>query len=159
MTTPVRWPDTFGYTIFCDDIRQEKSNKRIFIGVYQGRMIVFGSPPINFVKLAVAIYLYEKPGETEPIEIVVTVPGLDDPFFRAVIPAEARKAIAPPTPEEGVDIEDARIGIQFDASLSPVPLAKDGFIKVRAIRGDKEFRLGALQVQFAPPDQAQDSQG
>src|SRR5215208_1177303 len=126
MTTLVRAPDTYGYTVFCDDIRQENNNKRIYIGVYQGVMNVFNPPPTNLFKLSLAVHYYEKPGEIEPVEIVITVPGLDQPAFRAVVPAEARAAVKPPQLEEGIDPDDARIGIIFDLNLSPVPLKTEG---------------------------------
>src|SRR4051794_25107175 len=119
MITPVPAPDTYGYTIFCDDIREEGNKKRIYIGVYNAVMNVRDSPPATLMKLALEVHYYEKPGEQDPIQLTVTLPGEVDPVFKMEVPAETRARVPIPGPEEGAEPADARISLVFGISLSP----------------------------------------
>jgi hypothetical protein len=149
--TDITWPTPFGYVIFCDDVRSEVDGKTTIVGAY-GSDIVFGVPlPVTVGKFALVIKYFEMPGESnEPVKIEVHFPwdveGM--PAVAVDLPVEEiRKMLMP----EGIDVEDARIGISFNFIFPPITFVKEGYILVRAIRGGDVIRLGRLRVAAAAP--------
>jgi hypothetical protein len=68
----IRPSSPFGYTTFCDDIRQEVAGKSTLVGVYGPEMTVFGTLPTNLPKLALSVNYLEHVGESEdPLELRV----------------------------------------------------------------------------------------
>ena len=152
MTKTVPAPTPYGYTLFCDDIRQEINGKVSLIGVYGGDLIVAGPLPVALAKLALRITYIEQPGEsTEPVEIHIYLPGNPDgqPIQRIPLPVDFRSMAPDPHP----GLTDPLLIAVFNMEFSPLPLQQEGQIKVRAYRGDLEIRLGTLLVHArqAPP--------
>lgn len=155
MSKLVGWPSPFGYTIFCDDIRFEQGGKRSLIGVYHGELIVFANPPVALPRLALAIQYFERPEESAaPLEILVRASWADEPLIKFTTDAvELRNAPRPIDP--GKNQEDVRVGLVWNLNLTPLPLPQAGIIKVRALRGDLEVKLGSLLITFRPPPDEQ----
>ena len=141
----------YGYTIFCDDLRQETSGKLIYIGVYTGEMIVFGDPPKLLPTFAAVTTYRERPGESDvPVKIKMFLPGGDDAAAELDVPVAAMRSVQFGAETEG---EDRMYSAIIPIRISPLLLRQDGLIKIRAYRGDDEIRLGALAVKFqAPPE-------
>jgi hypothetical protein len=135
-----------GYSLFCDDIRQEDNGKQILIGLYHGDMLV-ESFPILLPTFRVLIRYQERINESRlPIKFVVTVPdeaGNDTPVFQADMPRESLDSV--PAPSDNVD--DPFATLNLNAVFSPLILYQ-GRIKVRAYRGDDEIRLGTLRIRL-----------
>lgn len=145
----------YGYTLFCDDIRQEIGNKVSLIGIYSGELIILGQLPIALPKLALRIVYNERPGEsTEPVELRIYLPGDNDdlPSVKASIPLE--KIRSEPIPA-GQDWTDPVMTATLHTEIAPLQIKQEGFLKVRAYRGDLEIRLGALRISVRPPNTAQ----
>jgi hypothetical protein len=69
-------PEIYGYTIFCDDIRQEVGGKISFVGVYSGTMFVHGEFPVTLPKFAFGISLMQRREILEPnIQVQIFLPG------------------------------------------------------------------------------------
>lgn len=138
-----------GYTIFCDDWRQEVTGKFIFIGVYQADIILFGESPQLLPQFAAVVHYLERPGESDlPVKLKMFVPGSDGPIVEVELPvAEARKSVF----NSDDEMEDRVIRIMIPIKVAPLILQLDGLIKVRAYRGDDEIRLGTLKVRFQSP--------
>jgi hypothetical protein len=148
----IRWPSPFGYTVFCDDIRQEVLGKITLVGVYQGEMTVIGVAPVQIPKLALSIHFFEKPTEGhDPLEIQIFLPGDADeaPSQRVSIPP--RDHVSAPEQQGAEDIR-ARIAVAFQ--FVPLVVHQEGTLKVRMKRGDDLFRLGALPIKLLTVEQA-----
>ena len=62
----------YGYTIFCDDFRQEIGGKLSYMGIYRGKLILNKPLPASLLKLCLAIHYFERPDEsTEPVNLHV----------------------------------------------------------------------------------------
>jgi hypothetical protein len=149
----VEWSSPFGYTIFCDDIRQEIAGKFTLVGVYGLEMTVFGTLPTRLAKLALSVAYVERIGESEePLELLVYVPGdADDaPTLRAPVPEDKltqfRHVKVPPYVGE-----TPWTMLTFQVAFSPIELKQEGALRVRMIRGDEEIELGALRIRAQPP--------
>lgn len=144
-------PTPRGDTVFCDDIRQETNNKRIYVGVYSGEMTVYGTAPAALAKLALAITYVESHKEIgPPATLKVYAPdgeGGDAQVARVEIPIEQMAKI--PRPQD-VSEADAIISAVMIVELVPLVLKGPGHIKVRVEREGKEHRIGSMRIKFDP---------
>ena len=147
--SPLNLP--FGYTIFCDDLRQEVGNKVSLMGIYNGVMVLGSAEaPVTFPtmlpKIALSINLTEKPSDVpKELEIRVYLPGDTDeePTQKIVIPiGEELKSRGLGKSES----DDAVVQFGANMVISPFHIKEPGSIKVRAFRDGKALRMGALKV-------------
>jgi hypothetical protein len=153
-------PEAYGDTIFCDDIRAEIGGKLTFVGMYTTVMFVYGTFPFVIPKFALRIvYRQRHDSIILPIKFWIFVPGDSDekPSIELVIPDEAAQQTIDnvmkmaATAQETMQHPYATIFSQM--ILSPFLIREPGMLKVRAVRGDRLIRLGALLIKAA--DQAQ----
>src|SRR5271169_3055754 len=72
-------PEIYGYTIFCDDIRQEIGGKFSYIGVYNGFMFIHGSLPVTLPKFCLSITFLQRREILEAnIGLRIFLPGETD---------------------------------------------------------------------------------
>jgi hypothetical protein len=150
----------YGYTIFCDDLRREVNGKAIYIGVYAGAIVV-PFVPIGLTSLVAMVTYRERPGEsTDPVVIKIFIPNNteDNPSVTVDLAMdEHRKAQRDASP--GLEDGDRFISVEIPIMVSPFLISSEGFVRVRAYRGDEEIKLGSLRVQvgqvvgspFQPP--------
>jgi hypothetical protein len=145
-------PDVFGYTTFCDDIRQEAGGLVSLIGVYRARMFVHGTFPISIPKFGFAISYWQRrelvlPG---PIRIRITLPGDTDekPSIETELPADAAEKMFAEEMQFATSISaDTNFAaVHANFILAPLVFNCPGIIRVRAVRGDELVRLGSLRV-------------
>lgn len=139
-----------GHTIFCDDIRNEQGNKTTLVGVYDAEMRVNGDFPFLVPKFGLAIRYLEMRGayKDEPVTLRVYMPGDEEsvPSFEAQIPdvVEMRKSVKThPITDQSAP---RYLQVTTNVVISPLILAKEGQIKVRAQCGSEIVRLGALWI-------------
>ena len=72
-----RPPYTVKSVLICDDIRQEKSNKHILIGVYNGE-IIFPPGPNKLIPLCVWIEFAIAPGHYDGVRMAIRDPHGQD---------------------------------------------------------------------------------
>jgi hypothetical protein len=138
----------FGYTIFCDDIRQESNGKLIYLGVYQTDMTIFGTFPAILPTFTMMIRYNERRTDSgDPVTIKIFVPGNDQPVFQVTIDTATMRSALPRSDLPG---EDEIISTLIPVRLSPLQIETEGRIKVRAYKGDDEIRLGTLNVRIVP---------
>jgi hypothetical protein len=116
-------------------------------------MIVFGQTPTNLPKLAIVVFYFERPSESdEPLELVVYLPGDSDdsPSHRSSLKPEALEKFRKGPIEAAAD-GDPLLTLRLDLVISPFLISQEGRIKVRMIRGDAEVRLGSLRIRTQPP--------
>jgi len=141
-----------GYTIFCDDIRDEIGGKTTFVGVYKGVMLVHDDFPIIIPKFGLAIRYQEKLGAcSEQINLKVFVPGNegDVAVVEGVLPMDDVRQMPPP-PITDADAEPSYIEVASNIIFTPLVFPRPGLIKVRAFCGEEVIRLGSLQILKAP---------
>jgi hypothetical protein len=148
----------FGYSVFCDDLRQEVTGKLIYIGVYVSDMVIghvanagqAGVPPFPFVlpSLVIVVKYSERRNEsTEPVVLKIFLPTRDDPFVTASIDVDGMRSV--PTRVDSGPAEDQLVSSTIPFRLVGVPIEGEGLTRVRAYRGEDEIRLGTLPVKIA----------
>ena len=145
----IDWPSPCGYTVFCDDIRQEVSGKHSLIGAYTGVLLINGTFPFTLPKFAMYVVYTERPGSDVPTRTLkVFFPGEDDnkPRVSAELPPFPKDA-----PEAGETVgPDPRTLITLPIILGPTKFKEKGRIRVRMFRGEEVIKLGALSVDTNP---------
>jgi len=140
----------YGYSIFCDDIRNEAGGKLTFVGCYNAMMFTTATFPLVLPKFCIHFHVFSP--ATQPYTSVVArcyVPGEDHPVAEEPIEVpglEAQQNLLANLPKNG----GAPPYIVVAASLvfEPLEIPKPGMIHVRAeINGaPDELHLGSLQV-------------
>jgi hypothetical protein len=142
--------ERYGYSIFCDDIRNEPGGKLSFIGCYNAVMFTAPSFPVVLPKFCVHFYVFSP--ATQPYKSVLArcyLPGAKEPF--------AEEAIDVPNLQDQIDLLaslpkdiEAPPYIVVAASLVFVPfeIPEPGMIDVRVLinGGGGELHLGSLNV-------------
>jgi hypothetical protein len=143
-------PTHLGYTIFCDDIRNEMGGKTSFVGVYENEMFIHGDFPCLLPKFGLGIRYMEKRGayKSQPVTLRIYLPGDEEntPSLEAPISqiVEARKNLkAHPDADQKAP---RYLKIATNLIIAPLVIAKPGDIKVRAQCGSKIVKLGTLLV-------------
>jgi hypothetical protein len=144
--------DRYGYSIFCDDIRNEAGGKLSFIGCYNGVIFISGQFPLVLPKLCVHTHVFSP--ASKPFNSLVVrcyLPGDDTPF--------SEEAIETPRRSEQSELvanlktnKDAPLFIVAATSLifTPLELKSAGLLRVRAlIDARQELRLGSLRIERA----------
>jgi hypothetical protein len=144
----------FGYSIFCDDIRNEAGGKLSFIGCYNGVIFVPPKFPLTLARFCVHIHIFSP--ATQPYSSIVArcyAPGDDAPLIE--------EPIEPPKREEQLALvahleknPTAPVYIVAGTSLifSPLHIHGTGLLRVRAVIDDAEdeIQLGSLRIEQRP---------
>lgn len=140
----------FGYSIFCDDIRNEINGKLTFVGCYNGAMFVSGEFPVMLPKLCAHMHVLTD--VTQPFESIVArlyFPGEPDPIIeeRLAVPAppQQREMVSKVAPQGR---EPRYLVVSASLIVSPVSLVSPGLIRVRAVVDGQsdEMKIGSLRV-------------
>jgi hypothetical protein len=146
----------YGYTIFCDDVRQEDNGKLLLIGVYAGVMFV-PSFPFAAPRLTFRVTYFERIQEsTEPVQIRVYFPddGQDSPTIKLDLSEDFRKAVPPEPVSDASDWDKPEFFLTglFNLGISPFVMQRPGLIRVRAQRGEESIKLSSLRVMLKPSE-------
>jgi hypothetical protein len=149
-------PEVCGFTIFCDDIRQELGGKISLIGCYSGTIFIHTEFPFTFPKFCFAITLMQRREHLDPnIEIRIVLPGdsIDAPSLVASSRETREGAVAEETAKavEGLPVFDQRtVAMHVNLIAAPLVIKEPGIIQVRAVRRGELVRLGGIRVVAAP---------
>jgi hypothetical protein len=141
----------FGYSIFCDDIRNEPGGKLSFVGCYNSVIFVPPEFPLVLPKLCVHIHILTP--ASQPYNSIVVrcyAPGRDDAIFE--------EPVEPPERQEQIGLfanlpaeTNAPPYIVAGTSLifTPFHIRTAGLLRVRAVVDDaqEEIRLGSLRIE------------
>jgi hypothetical protein len=149
--------EVYGYTIFCDDVRQEINAKVSLIGVLPPVISVHGPFPFQAQKLCMAVYFYEAHklalAREHEVPLVVFGPGqtIDNPAMSAIVP-RAPKEILEEALKGPMYISDETLYSIAITILwaSPFLIQEPGWVRVRAIYGDEIIKLGSLRFDQGP---------
>jgi hypothetical protein len=151
--------DIYGYTIFCDDIRQEVGGKYSYIGAYDGKMFVQGDFPVLLSKLCLAVTFLQRrellianvglhifgPEQTE-----VDTPSIQATFQEPEEGAVAKQTAAASAAEGLPGGQTSYVAMLARIILSPFNIAQPGDLRVRILRDGKYVRAGALRIFQVP---------
>lgn len=124
------------------------------MGVYQSDMIFQQPMPLVLPKFGILIKYYEIPGAFDKdILFHVYLPGdvKDSPAVTNHVPRSSMHETKP-----GYDLEadqERMYNLTLPIMLSPLPIAKEGFVKVRAVCGDVVTNLGSLMLRGLQPNE------
>lgn len=144
--------DRYGYSIFCDDIRNEAGGKLSFIGCYNGVIFISGRFPLVLPKLCVHTHIFSP--ASEPFSSIVVrcyLPGDEMPFSEEPIETPKRSEQTELVANLKTDT-GAPLFIVAATSLifTPLELRSSGLMRVRAlIDAEHELRLGSLRIEHA----------
>jgi hypothetical protein len=143
----------YGTTVFCDDVRDEISGKKTYVGVYFNEMLIPSPFPALIPQFALAItYLEPLSDPVEQVSLKVFVPGESSDSELAadvVLPVDRVNSID----EKSKDPHAEYRAHIFHFKISPFFIAQEGYVKVRAFIGDREIRLGSLKVRAATDEE------
>lgn len=144
--------EPFGFTIFCDDLRQEVGGKVSMIGVYSETMIFESAAPAVLARLVLATTYVEPRGFDElPVSLRVVAPGHAEPILMApVLPAGPRTVMSALETPDAAEIPNYMLA-RFTIPLMNLFLPEPGRLGVEYVRGDSVVRGGSLLVGFNPP--------
>ena len=141
----------FGYSIFCDDIRNEVGGKMSFIGCYNGIIFVPPTFPLVIPRFCIHLQIFS-PAQNPYTSIVARcyAPSLETPIFEMPVETpdyEKQQALL-----EGLDESpSAPLYIVTATSLifTPLRISEPGLLRVRAMIDDEdeELRLGSLRIE------------
>jgi hypothetical protein len=148
--------NSWGFSLFCDDIRAEVGGKMSIMGTYQADIIFPTNQdfPLTLPKFCILIKYYEVLDVfTDDIAISVFLPGDVKDAPTIVLPI-SRLSLAKPTfPYPLEDDQERVFNITFPLALSPLTIKQEGFVKVRAKCGSTTTNLGSLMVRKARSDE------
>ena len=138
-----------GYSIFCDDIRQEVAGKTSYIGVYQDNLVTNAPFPLALPKFGISITVFYTPSKsrkTTEIPFKVFLPGEDAPALEGAMPLP--ETMPPPTLAS-----DGKSALRINAHiiLAPLHLKGAGMLRVEAILDGTPTELGRLRVEQTEP--------
>ena len=144
MNSPNRW----GFSIFCEDIRDEIGGTSSWMGVLKGSLDVIGDFPIMIAKLSVIVKYYETPGAHND-DLDFRIYGTDDAVIaRVKIENNFREGFS--KLETEFSGEGQLISLEIPFEFSPMNFPKPGTLKVRMFDGAQELKLGSLVVRPSP---------
>ncbi|WP_144259574.1 hypothetical protein [Methylocystis sp. ATCC 49242] len=153
-------PPAWGFSIFCDDIRQELHGKYSIIGVYASDLIFEGNFPLIIPKLGIVVKYYERADTKFSSDVILSVhmpSDADRP--QSISKTIPRSAFASTPIDEAMPMHNGddvvpMVSITVPFLLSPVFINSGGRIKVRATVGDEVVRLGTLIIRQAKEDES-----
>ena len=151
----------WGFSIFCDDLRQEVDGKRTLVGTYMGEMNIYGTLPALLPKLVIATTFYEPHATAAtrdwevPLHMMLPGETFDSASFKVALPAPPQTVVngIRNFNEPNPDNEPLFTRLDFQIMLVPFIINAEGRIKIRAMYQDEIIRLGSINmvVTLPPP--------
>ncbi|WP_374284852.1 hypothetical protein [Novosphingobium sp.] len=138
--------NAYGVTIFCDDLRTESTGKHIYIGVYEDGMVVEENFPITLPTFIFAIRLLEpikEKGRSVNIKVIFDKDGDESVIIDSDLPDDRWNVLDRPDFDKGSEF----IGSVFIVKVSPLVIDSEGYLRVRAFRGDQVVKLGSMSIK------------
>lgn len=141
--------EAHGYTIFCDDIREEVGGKSTLVGCYTGELLHQGAYPITLPKLGLVVHLLVPPDKMpRTFELNVEFMPTGQMLFNVsndLTGLDVNSLMPPKDPN--VDDEERYIRLASNIILSPFVASQDGKLHVRAMLDGHLVRLGSLKIR------------
>ncbi len=147
----------FGYTIFCDDIRQEVNGKSTHVGIYTAEMHIWSEGTAVVPQLCALLIYRDQPERIVSRPLVVKLIKSTDKGEQILMEAP----FTPPS-DLGIPVPPA-LGrpdgahfteLRLEVRISPFVVEESCLLKSRVYVGEDEVLCGALRVILSNPDQA-----
>lgn len=141
--------DPFGFTVFCDDIRDEVGGKTSLMGRYVGSMNIAAAAPESGATFALPKFgaatqiMIPKEYKTSHVRVALTLDRKDQP------PQLLAEVTIDPPDLSDTEMDVAVFGVNF--IIAPLVLQSDCIIRARGYLDGLEVKAGSLQVSFRPP--------
>ena len=140
-------PEPYGYTIFCDDIREEVGGKFSYMGRYFTEMLIPGAIPAVLPRLAAAVnFVFPRPQRGGLLRVVMSV---ETGTIHTIV-HELTLGELPDDPNQSGDVLFSTVNLV----VSPIIFHGDSQIRVRGYLDDREIKAGSLRVRIVPPPDA-----
>ena len=146
--------NAWGFTLFCDDLRQELSGKFSLMGLYTVDMVFPVDFPVTVSKIVFFVKYYEVKGAfSEDLELKIYFPwdDSDKPSISQTIKRSNMAGVSQKHPQIEDDAERINM-INVPIILSPFTAISEGDIRVRITCGDVTTRLGRLILRKVTPE-------
>jgi hypothetical protein len=148
--------NSWGFSLFCDDLRPEIGGKFSIMGIYQNDMVfppgaVF---PLLIPKFCILIKYYEVPHSIkEDLEVRVFFPGDEEnsPSIKMPLPRAVIEETGLDTPYPLESDQERINNMTFPLTISPFTVKQNGWVKVRMAYGESVVNLGSLMLRVADP--------
>ena len=140
--------DSWGFSIFCDDFRQEVGGKYSLMGVYQADLIYSNDLPFYLPKFVIFIKYHELAGQfSDDLILNIFMPGDEEkkPTFAHTFARSDLVAAPISIPVE--DDSERIFALTYPTIFAPFLINKEGFIAVRMQCGDITTKLGRLVIR------------
>ena len=141
MTSPTRW----GFSIFCEDIREEVKNRSSWMGVFKGVIYVESSFPFFMPKLVVIVNYFEVP-EAHKEDLEFRIYSTDGAKV-AEVKINRSSLDAHFAANSVSENDEALISVEVPFIFLPMVVQKPGVLKVRMFDGAQEVKLGSLEFK------------
>jgi hypothetical protein len=145
---------SWGFSLFCDDLRLEVGGKLSIMGTYQNDIIFPNDAPFVMQKFVILVkYFEETDAFKDDISIRVYLPGdqKDIPTVTFPVPRSNMQSSEPLYELE--EDQERILTLTVPLMFAPLSVGKEGFLKVRAVCGDVVTNLGSLMVRKIKPDE------
>jgi len=150
--------NTWGYSLFADDLRQEVGGKASLMGMYQRDIIVTADTlPVMLPKLVVWIEYFEYVNKIDSdlkfvVEFSSSDPNTKIPPLDQTIKRSGIAKIDPAKRSDEGDLPINHFRIPF--VMTPFPVVAEGTIKVRCyFDSGVVLKLGRLNIKIKPTSQ------
>lgn len=146
----IRPKPPFGFSVFCDDVREEASGKVTLVGTYSGAMMVNGQTPLTIPMLCCHVTLYmDEVSATRGGTLQLCRVDKDD--TREVLNSlELPKFELDELPKGRKIVPDADTLLTFSISmrLAPYLIGEEHLLRMIYVLGEDEYRIGALSIEI-----------
>ncbi len=141
----------YGFTLFCDDLREEVGGKTTYVGVYGDAMYVKPELPFQLPKLHLAIHIFNEPGKIfKTLKIQIAIPGDDAEKPGIEFDVDENQLIKEKTPDVADEPTQMRTHIALKLGMIPFPIKDYGRLRVSALWNGDYVSLGSLAIAPAP---------
>ncbi len=144
MISQTRW----GFSIFCEDIREEVNNRTSWMGIFKGVIYVESSFPFFMPKLVVIVNYFEVP-EVHKEDLEFRIYSTDDAKV-AEVKIKRSSLDAHFAANSLSENDEALISVEVPFIFLPMVVQKPGVLKVRMFDGAQEVKLGSLVFKSGP---------
>lgn len=135
-----------GFTIFCEDLREEKTGQTTYVGVYGDAMYTDIPLPISLSQLSMAIHLFDEPRDVPTtITIKIAQPGEDFETAWSFDTEVDLSLLKLPDIGDLPARPRAHVVLKVGGGTPP-PITQYGRIRVAAIWDGKFVPLGSLAI-------------
>jgi hypothetical protein len=153
-------PPAWGFSIFCDDMRQELFGKYSLLGIYHADIVIPEGLPALLPKFVIVVRYFETPGEmSTDLNININVPWKEGSIATQSIKREDMVWSPNRDFQYGSDDSEPVFTLLMPFVFSPFVIEEPGRIRVRGTLGNEVIKLGSLYIRKVIPGEMPENPG